>query len=187
MIHFGYLDDPRVQKCIQFQIDYHSDDVGGWGCRAYGINRSKLGPANCYMGGVKVLKAFALIPKKKRNKEINQIINQEVEIILENRIFKYLRNPDGSKKAKAGWKKFGFPLYYQSDALEVLDILTKLGMHDDRMQETIDLVLSVRQDDGKWLLKHTFNEKQLCQIDEKHKPSKWITLRAMRVLKRFYS
>ena len=187
MIHFGYLDDPRVKHLIQFQIDYHSDDVGGWGCRAYGINRAKLGPVNCYMGGVKVLKALALIPKKKRPKRIKEIIDQEVEIILENRIFQYLRNPDGSRKAKAGWKKFGFPLYYQSDALEVLDTLTNLGIHDERMQDAIDLVLSVQQDDGKWLLKHTFNEKQLCQIDEKHKPSKWITLRALRVLKRFYS
>jgi hypothetical protein len=187
MIHFGYLDDPRVKQLIQFQIDYHSDDVGGWGCRAYGINRSKLGPANCYMGGIKVFKALAKIPKKKRPKKINEIINQEVEIILENHVYQYLRNPDGSRKAKAGWKRFGFPLYYQSDALEVLDVLTNLGVHDDRMQEAIDLVLSAQQKDGKWLLKHTFNEKQLCQIDKKHEPSKWITLRALRVLKRFYS
>jgi hypothetical protein len=187
MIHFGYLDDPRVKQLIQFQIDYHSDDVGGWGCRAYGIDTSNLGPENCYMGGVKVLKALALIPKRKRPKTIKEIIDQEVEIILENHIYQYLRNPDGSRKDKAGWKRFGFPLYYQSDALEVLDILTNLGVHDDRMQEAIDLVLSVQQKDGRWLLRHTFNNKQLCQIDEKHKPSKWITLRALRVLKRFYS
>jgi hypothetical protein len=187
MIHFGYLDDPRVKKLIQFQIDYHSDNVGGWGCRAYGIDRSKLGPVNCYMGGIKVLKALSSIPKRKRSKKINDIIDQEVEIILENHIYQYHRNPDGSRKAKAGWKRFGFPLYYQSDALEVLDILTNLGVHDERMQDAIDLVLSVKQEDGKSLLKHTFNEKQLCKIDEKHKPSKWITLRALRVLKRFYS
>ncbi|TFG33177.1 nitrogen fixation protein NifH [Candidatus Thorarchaeota archaeon] len=183
--HFGYLSDSRTQRLIDFQIDYHSDDLGGWKCRAFPINRSGVFPENCFMGGMKVLKAFSRIPTEHRSKDLNRIIDQEVEIVLDNGIFKYLRNPDGSRKEKAGWKRFGFPLFYQSDILEVLDILTELGVRDDRMQESIDYIITMQGPSGNWLLKNTYNGKMLCQIEEKDKPSKWITLRAARVLSRY--
>ncbi len=186
LVHFGYLEDARTQKLIRFQIDYHSDDVGGWKCRAFPIDPSKVFPENCFMGAVKMLKALSSIPSNKRSNEIEKIIEQEVEIILDNHVFKYLKTPEGRRKEKAGWKRFGFPLFYQSDILETLDILTSLGVVDDRMQESIDLVESAEGKDGKWLLKNTFNGKMLCEIEEKGEPSKWITLRASRVLKRYY-
>ncbi len=187
LVHFGYLDDPRTKKLIDFQMDYHSDDVGGWKCRAFPIDKSKVFPVNCFMGRMKVLKAFSRIPQNNWSKDMKRIINQEVEIVLENEIYKYLRNPDGSRKEKAGWKRFGFPLFYQSDILEVLDILTALGVQDDRMQESIDYTISAKEPSGRWLLKDTFNGKMLCEIDTKNEPSKWITLRASSVLKRYFS
>lgn len=183
LIHFGYLSDERTEKLIDFQVEYHSDEVGGWKCRAFPIDKSKVFPENCYMGGVKVLRALAQIPMSQRSADLDKIIDQEVEIILDNGIFRYLRNPDGSRKDKAGWKRFGFPLFYQSDVLEVLDVLTVLGVKDERMQDSIDLVIG-SQESGQWLLKNTYNGKMFCEIDEKNKPSKWITLRAARVLKR---
>ncbi|MHA1933964.1 MAG: hypothetical protein ACW97A_01665 [Candidatus Thorarchaeota archaeon] len=187
MIHFGYLDDPRIQKLLQFQVDYHSDDTGGWLCRAFPIDKSKVFPINCFMGGVKLLRGLSKIPENKRSKDLKRIIEQEVEIILENKVFRYLRNPDGSRKDKAGWKRFRFPMFYQSDALEVLDVLTTFGIRDERMNDAIDLVLASRGTDGKWIMKDSFNEKMLCKIENKGEPSKWITLRALRVLKRYYS
>ncbi len=185
LIHFGYLDDPRTQKLIDFQIDYHSDDSGGWKCRAFPIDKNKVFPENCYMGGIKILKALSQIPENQRSSDLTHIINKEVDVIFENGIFKYLKNADGSRKEKAGWKRFGFPLFYQSDVLEVLDILTVLGVKDERMQKSIDLVLNSRNEEGTWDLKNTYNGKMYCDIDEKKKPSKWITLRAARVLCRY--
>jgi hypothetical protein len=187
LIHFGYLDDPRTKKLIDFQVEYHSDDGGGWKCRAYPIDRSKVFPTNCYMGGIKVLKALARIPGEARSPDLKRIIMQESELILDNQVFKYLRHPDGSRKEKAGWKRFGFPLFYQSDVLEVLDVLSELGVHDERMQESVDLVFESRNESGTWDLMNTFNGKMLCDIETKKKPSKWVTLRALRVLHRYYA
>ena len=187
LVHFGYLKDPRTKKLIDFQIDYHSDDVGGWMCRAFPIEKDKVFPVNCYMGAVKMLKGLAQIPMKERPSGLQKILDQEIKIILENEVYRYLKNPDGTRKDKAGWKKFGFPLFYQSDALEVLDVLTKLGVKDKRMQDSINLVLSAQDEDGKWLLKNTYNVKMFCEIDEKDNASKWITLRALRVLRRYYA
>jgi len=52
-------------------------------------------------------------------------------------------------------------------------------------KDALKLVMDAQGDDGKWPLKHSFNGKMWADIDEKHKPSKWITLRALRVLKRY--
>ena len=76
---------------------------------------------------------------------------------------------------------------YQTDALELLDILTMLGYRDDRMQEAIDLVLSKQDGSGRWNLENTFNGRFQTNIEQKGKPSKWITLKELNVLKRYYS
>lgn len=183
LIHFGYLSDERTQKAVNFLVKTHEN---GWSCRAYPINKEKVFPQTCYMGGVKPLIALSMIPEKERTRKIQDIINQEVEIYLENEIFMYLKDEKGERKAKFGWKRFGFPLFYQSDALEVLDVLTRLGVTDDRMKKALDLVLSKQDENGRWKLENTFNGKMWIDIEKKGNHSKWITLKALRVLKRVY-
>ena len=72
--------------------------------------------------------------------------------MLIHHIFKQSHNL--SKNAKPGWKKFGFPLMYQTDALEVLQILLKLGYRDDRMKEAVELVKSKQDEQGRWVLEN---------------------------------
>ena len=75
---------------------------------------------------------------------------------------------------------------YQTDVLEILGILTGLGCRDDRMQEAIDVVVSRQDSDGRWKLADTFNGRFQVDIESKGQPSKWITLRALKVLKGYY-
>ena len=185
--HFGCLGDSRTQHLVDFLIEDHDMKNAGWRCRAYPINPNGVFPVNCYMGAVKTLRGLATIPEEQRRPEVRSIIDREVENVLENGIFRYLKTPDGKRKDKAGWKRFGFPLFYQSDALEVLDTLTSLGIRDERMQESVDLVQSLKNADDRWILKNSFNGKMWSDIEVKGQPSKWITLRAMRVLKHYHS
>ncbi|MGC1123214.1 MAG: nitrogen fixation protein NifH [Candidatus Methanofastidiosia archaeon] len=183
LLHFGYLHHDGTQKALQFLLRVHE---AGWPCRAYPIDKRRVFPEKCYMGGVKPLIAFSLVPEGERTEEMKRIIDEEVEIYLENEIFMYLKDERGERKPKPGWMRFGFPLFYQSDALEVLDVLTRLGAKDERMQKAVDLVLSKQDENGRWNLENTFNGKMWVDIEEKGRPSKWITLRAVRVLKRMY-
>ena len=96
------------------------------------------------------------------------------------------RSHDVSQIARPDWLQFGFPLMWQIDVLEVLGILTKLGYRDERMQEALDLVISKQDDQGRWKLEHTFNGRFQTNIEQKGKPSKWVTLNALLVLKRVY-
>ena len=186
MVRFGYYEDPRVQNLIDFLVQDHRRDEAGWKCRAFPINPDTVFPVNCYMGAVKVLKALSLISERDWSDDVKRIIKREVENILDNGVYRYLRNSDGSRKEKAGWKRFGFPLFYQSDVLEVLEVLTRLGIRDNRMEDSIKLVVSLQEKDGKWVLKDSFNGKMWVDIEEKKKPSKWITLKALYVLKNYY-
>jgi hypothetical protein len=137
------------------------------------------------MGVIKSLKALAEIPVNNRTAEVKKTIEAGAEYVFQHHVYK--RSHDLTRVSKPGWLKFGFPLMYQDDALEILGILTKLGYHDERMQEAIDLVVSKQDDQGRWKLENTFNGKFQVDIEQKDKQSKWITLNALRVLKRYYA
>ncbi|UCD13016.1 MAG: hypothetical protein JSW60_05480 [Thermoplasmatales archaeon] len=188
LIRFGYLDDPRVQKGIQWITKYQRFDDGkqdlpkNWPYKAHKACFSKH---SCHMGVVKALKALAEIPVKKRNSNVKNTINHAVEYLLIHHIYK--RSHDLTKNSKPGWLRLGFPLMYQTDILEILDILTRLGVKDERMQDAMDIVVSKQDEQGCWLLENTFNGRRFqVNIERKGKPSKWITLRALQVLKKYY-
>ena len=75
---------------------------------------------------------------------------------------------------------------WNTDVLEILEILTKLGYKDNRMQDAVELVISKQDNQGRWMLENTFNGRFQVSIERKGKPSKWITLKVLRVIKRFY-
>ena len=89
--------------------------------------------------------------------------------------------------SKPGWTRLGFPRMWQTDILEILWILTKLGVKDSRMQPAVDLLVSRQDDYGRWIMQDTFNDRFEVRIESKGKPSKWLTLHAATVLKRFYN
>ena len=177
----GHADHPLAQAAINFLEETH-EDKGGWHCSVYSANPMKVRPPNCYMGGIKALSAFSAIPPSRRSKKLRAIIDQEVETCLDNHVCFYRVNPKGEPAIKRAWLKFAFPRYWRSDALEATDVLTSLGVSDERMHEAYDLVRTKQQPDGCWLLDFSETKRAWVQIEEEGAPSKWITLRALRVL-----
>ena len=72
--------------------------------------------------------------------------------------------------------------HYQTDVLEILGILTRLGVRDERMDEALALVAARQGTDGRWKLQSTFNGRFITDIEIEGEPSRWITLRALQVL-----
>jgi hypothetical protein len=185
LIRFGFLEDPRVRSTTDWVTTYQRYDDGdgeaptGW---PYDNWEICWGRHTCHMGVVKSLKAFAEIPVEARSPSIRKTIERAAEFLLIHHIFK--RSHDLKRVSKPGWRKFGFPLMYQTDALEILNLLLDLGYRDNRMRETVELVRSKQTDNGRWLLENTYNPSQLVPIEEKGEPSKWITLNALKALKR---
>lgn len=186
LIRLGFLGDERVKKGIEWICKYQRADDG--------IEKAPSGPLydryemcwgkhTCHMGVVKSLKALAEIPEVKRSKKANEKIEQLAEYLLVHRIYKKSHNPE--KVARPGWLKPGFPLMYQSDILEVLEILTNLGYHDPRMDEAIEIVRSKQTKEGRWKLENSFNGRMIINIERKGAESKWMTLKAIKVLMKF--
>jgi hypothetical protein len=186
LIRFGYIDDPRIQESIDWIVKYQRFDDAiernpkGW---PYEKRENCWGKHTCHMGIVKNLKALAEIPEKNRSEKVNKTIEKAAEFMLNHHIYK--RSHNLNEIAKQEWLQFGFPLMWKIDILEILDILTRLGYKDSRMQEAIDLVISKQNEHGRWILEKSLNGRVQANIEKKGKESKWITLIALRVLKRY--
>jgi len=187
LIRLGYLSDSRVQRGIEWIAGYQRFDDGvknrprGWPYDRFEIC---WGTHTCHMGAVKALKALAEITPRGRSARIKRMIGEGAEYILKHHVHK--RSHNLNQTSKPGWLRFGFPLMYQTDVLEILGILTKLGYKDERMKEAINVVLSRQDASGKWKLANTFNGRFHVDIEAKGQPSKWITLNALRVLKGYF-
>ena len=71
-----------------------------------------------------------------------------------------------------------------TDVLQNLEALTLLGYgQDTRLQSALELLLSKQDNLRRWKMEYTYNGKTWVDIEQKGEPSKWVTLRALRVLK----
>lgn len=186
LIHFGYLDDQRLQKGIDWLTTYMRFNDGAEEdpqVPPYGRNETCWGRHTCHMGVVKALKALGAVAPERRTDAIDATMRRAIEFVLIHHVHK--RSHDPGKVSKPGWLKFGFPMMYQTDVLEILDILTALGIRDSRMNDAINVVTAKQDEAGRWKLENA-NDRLLIPVEQKGAESKWITLRAMRVLKRYH-
>lgn len=187
LLRLDYGNDPRVQRGIAWITRYQRFDDGsadppqGW---PYDKFEVCFGRHSCHMGVVKALKALAEIPPTLRSGDVERSIAEGAEFILKHHVHK--RSHALTQVSKPGWLRFGFPLMYQTDVLEILGLLTRLGFRDERMQEAVDVVVARQDASGRWALASTFNGQFQVDVEEKGKPSKWITLNALRALKGYY-
>jgi hypothetical protein len=95
-------------------------------------------------------------------------------------------HPELHYKEKAGWLRFGFPLSYNSDALEAMSALAAVGeSRRPEYEDALALIEDAADEDVRWTLRHSFNSKFFADIERKGEPSKWLTLRALLVLDHF--
>ena len=185
LIRLGYLDDERVQRAIDWivtwqraddGIDYRPDGA------IYKRMTSCLGRHSCHMGVAKSLKALTAIPPDRRSEAVQAKLTQLTDYFLLHHLYKKSHQLD--QIAKPGWLKPGFPLMYNTDIVELLELFLDLGIDDPRLQDAKDILRSRQQPDSRWILENTFNGKMQIRIEQKDKPSKWITLKALRILSR---
>ncbi|HUY97676.1 MAG TPA: hypothetical protein VMW47_08690 [Verrucomicrobiae bacterium] len=104
------------------------------------------------------------------------------EYLLERRMLRRLSNGEVINPA---WMQFSYPTYWHYDVLRGLDYLRAAGAApDQRVAEAIDLVESKRDADGRWPLENPHPGRLHFEMDAgEGRPSRWNTLRAMRVLR----
>ncbi len=137
----------------------------------------------CSWGAVKVMRAFSVLPKSGMTPLIGKAVDRGIKFLfsVDPATAGY---PCGyTTKPSQSWFKFGFPVFYITDVLQILEVLTALGYGTDRRaQNLVKLVEEKRTPDGKWLLEYDYAGKTWVNYGPKKKPSKWVTLRALRGL-----
>ena len=69
---------------------------------------------------------------------------------------------------------------WHTDIIEIFSIISSLGFKDKRMEEARDYILAKADEKGRWTLKRSFNGSMIANIEQKGRPNKWITLRAIK-------
>jgi len=94
-----------------------------------------------------------------------------------------LRRKSTGEVVDPGYLGFAFPYYWHYDVLRALDYFRRAGREpDSRMAEAVDVVKTKQQPDGRWLLDKTYPGRVHFDFEEVGEPSRWNTLRALRVL-----
>jgi hypothetical protein len=181
MTRFGYADDRRVRKLYDWLLEDQRED-GGWNC-----SQGTPGTLDVW----EPLAAFAALPKAKRSPKMEAAIARGAEFYLERKLFE-------EGRPYAPWLRLHYPNHYFYDVLVGLDVLTQLGFGGDRrLRPALKILTEKRRADGTWLLDRSHpdlgsgtkiepdvSKMKPLVIEAPGKPSKWITLKALRVLKR---
>ena len=180
LIRLGYADDLHVQKALKWLVKIQNSD-GGWLCPYWKAHvKDKHG---CFYGTICSLEAFSEVKKENLTSEMKETIQKGAEFLLMHRLFK--ADHHNYKIINDNWLKLSFPWFYGYNILRGLDVLTKLGYtKDERLNDALEILLQKRQKDGSWILESTPAGRMQINLEIKGKPSKWITLTALRVIKR---
>jgi hypothetical protein len=190
----------EVEPCINGQVGavgaYFGQDVrgivdrllaeqlpdGGWNCEAVnGSTRSSFNTTICVLEALlEHERAVGASP------EVTGARLRGQEYLLERRMFRRLSTGEAinDRKGDHNWTCFAFPTWWHYDVLRGLEYLRDAGVvPDERVAEAIDLVASKRDGDGRWPLETGHPGEMPVETDAgEGRPSRWNTLRALRVL-----
>ena len=137
----------------------------------------------CAWGAVKVMLAFSRLPEAERTPLISRAIQTGVDFFfsIDPVTADY---PTGyTDKPSGNWWKFGFPVFYVTDILQLAEALVGLGYRDDpRLASTLQFIADTRDEGGRWSLDYHYSGKTWLDFGQRREPNKWVTLRAARVL-----
>lgn len=210
LARLGWADDERVHAALGYCARLHAE-LGFIGCRFLaGANLNGY----CHMLAPKLLLFCAEVPRDRWPPGTSELKDACIAVLRDKSIVRSLpaesrefqelarRVPARQRAAfrerylaehsplhyqvRPGWLRFGYPLSYNSDALEALAALAAV---DEPMRpeyaEALSAVRDAANEQMRWTMRQSLNGKMLADVEEKGRPSKWLTLRALLVLQHF--
>jgi hypothetical protein len=173
--YFGVGMTPLVERLLGEQLP-----DGGWNCEVEnGATVSSFGTTINVLEGLleheRAAGADGTVANAQRRGE---------EYLLERRLFRRKSTGDVIDRS---WLQFSFPVWYFYDVLRALEYFREAGAApDERMAEALGVVERNRDSDGRWPLQNVHPGEVHFEMDDgEGRPSRWNTLRAMRVLNWF--
>jgi hypothetical protein len=189
-------DDPRLDKAFEWMartvtgegiapledkdapVRYYAYKCGP--TFACGVN-NKL---PCAWGGVKVMLALSQLPAEKRTPLIKKAVQQGVDFFFGNDPSTAGYPTRLGDTPSRDWWKFGFPVFYITDLLQLAEAMVGLGYGKDRrLANTLGIIHGKQNEHGQWLMEFDYTGKTWLDFGRKKAPNEWVTLRALKVLK----
>jgi hypothetical protein len=170
--YFGRPTESLMRRLVGEQLD-----DGGWNCEAPKSSRSSFHTTICVLEGLlEYERATGRAPETAAARQRGE------EFLLERGLF---RRRSTGEVAHPAFLEFAYPPRYHYDILRALDYLRDAGVRPDpRIEDAVQVVEKRQQADGRWLLDCAYDEALALPFGESvGAPSRWNTLRALRVLR----
>jgi hypothetical protein len=151
---------------------------GGWNCEA-----ERGAVVSSFDSTINVLEGLLAYEQATGgSRELKAARLRGEEYLLERKLF---RRKSTGEVVRPNYLQFSFPTRWHYDVLRGLEYFRQAGdQPDPRLDEAIQLLRSKEQPDGRWLLEHTHQGRVHFMLEDGDgSPSRWNTLRAMRVLR----
>jgi hypothetical protein len=170
-------DDNRIDTVAGHLLEQQMPD-GGWNCRQrFGATHASVHTTISVLEG---LRHYELHRRRKVG-AVRAAQRRGREFLLVHRLFRSHRT---GAVIKPIFVRFSFPPRWHYDILRALDYFQAVNApRDARLAEAIDIVRSTQADDGRWPLQNCYKGKTYFELERLGAPSRWNTLRALRVLK----
>ncbi len=168
----GYGADPRVIEAQEATADVILKR--GFGCYYNGT-------LPCAWGAVKVLRAFLEVPRSERSVAVAAATRRGVDMLLSVPLLEATYpNPTNVSDC---WFRLCFPLAHRADVLEAMDVLAQAGRGDHAyVQSGIEWLQAKQDRGGRWALEQVPG-KMWASFGQVGLSNKWVTLRALRLLR----
>jgi hypothetical protein len=170
-------DDPRLDTILGHLLGQQMPD-GGWNCRrADGATHSSVHTTISALEGLRFYESHC----GRRLRAVRAAQRRGREFLLLHQLFRSHRT---GEIIKSQFIRFSFPPRWHYDILRALDYFQAVNApRDARLGEAMEIVRATQREDGRWPLQHSHQGKTYFELERLGAPSRWNTLRALRVLR----
>lgn len=175
--YFG-TDEEKLRSVVDFIISQQLAD-GGFNCR---LNRSGARHSSMHstISVLEGIREYIAAGYAFRAEELNRIEGEAQEFLLRHRLFK---SDHTGAVIHPSFLKLVYPPRWRYDILRALDYFQSVGYpYDERLQDALDILKEKRLSDGRWKTQAHHPGEVHFQMEQAGKPSRWSTLRCLRVL-----
>ncbi|MFC1575073.1 hypothetical protein ACFL5A_00300 [Gemmatimonadota bacterium] len=177
LITYFRLPSPRIEEIVDYLLREQMLD-GGWNCLRYrGATHSSFHTTINVLEGLRIYAEAG----GERTEEAEAAEERAREFFLRHALYRSHRT---GEVVKAVFSRFSFPPRWHHDVLRTLDYFRDSGAPcDSRLEDPIGLLRRKRREDGRWPLQNRHPGRTYFEMEKAGEPSRWNTLRALRVLK----